>query len=161
KGQADYDYDRRYRALVLLATFASLRWGEATALRRCDLDLNRATVRIRAAFVERSTGEIILGPPKSDAGRRTVGIPQAILPDLRDHLAVYVKPEPSALAFPGVRGGPLRRGNFNRSAAWPHAVEALGVPGLHFHDYADVVVMPIWLRASCWEGVSVRGLSAL
>ena len=34
-------HDRRYRALVLLATFASLRWGEATALRRCDLDLGR------------------------------------------------------------------------------------------------------------------------
>ena len=33
-GRADYDHDRRYRALVLLATFASLRWGEATALRR-------------------------------------------------------------------------------------------------------------------------------
>ena len=38
-GSADCDYDRRYRALVLLATFASLRWGEATALKRCDLDL--------------------------------------------------------------------------------------------------------------------------
>ena len=38
-GRADYDRDRRYRALVLLATFASLRWGEATALRRCDLDM--------------------------------------------------------------------------------------------------------------------------
>jgi integrase len=31
--------DRRFRALVLLATFASLRWGEAIALRRCDIDL--------------------------------------------------------------------------------------------------------------------------
>ena len=39
-GRADCTYDRRYRALVLLATFASLRWGEATALRRCDLDLD-------------------------------------------------------------------------------------------------------------------------
>jgi integrase len=29
---------RRYRALILLAPFASLRWGEAIALRRCDLD---------------------------------------------------------------------------------------------------------------------------
>ena len=27
-GRADCDYDRRYRAMVLLATFASLRWGE-------------------------------------------------------------------------------------------------------------------------------------
>jgi len=134
KGQVDCEHDRRYRALVLLATFASLRWGETTALRRCDLDLDRATVRIRAAFVERSTGEIILGPPESEAGRRTVGIPQAILPDLRHHLAVYVKSDHGALVFPGVKGGPLRRGNFNRSACWPRAVSALGVPGLHFHD---------------------------
>lgn len=32
-GRVDFVHDRRYRALVLLATFASLRWGEATALR--------------------------------------------------------------------------------------------------------------------------------
>jgi integrase len=30
--------------------------------------------------------------------------------------------------------GPIRRGNFNKLSGWPHAVEALGVPGLHFHD---------------------------
>jgi hypothetical protein len=50
-----------------------------TALRRCDIDLAAGTVRVRAAFVERSTGEILLGPPKSRAGRRVVGIPQAII----------------------------------------------------------------------------------
>ena len=31
-------------------------------------------------------------------------------------------------------GGPIRRGNFNKLAARPHAVEALGMPGLHVHD---------------------------
>ena len=51
-GRADCDHDRRFRALVLLATFASLRWGEVTALRRCDLDLDAGKVRVRAAFVE-------------------------------------------------------------------------------------------------------------
>jgi integrase len=55
---------------VLLATFASLRWGEAIALRRCDVDLHAGTVRVRASFAERSTGEIVLGPPKSKAGVR-------------------------------------------------------------------------------------------
>ncbi len=104
-GRADSNTDRRFRALVLLATFASLRWGEVTALRRCDLDLARGTVRVRAAFVERSTGEILLGPPKSKAGRRVVGIPCAIIPAVREHLAVFVKPEPGALVFPGVQGG--------------------------------------------------------
>ena len=108
--------------------------GRVTALRRCDIDLDASTVRVRAAYVERSTGEIILGPPKSKAGRRIVGIPRVIVPDLCLHLAVFVKPDPSALAFPGAKGRPLRRGNFNRSAAWPQAVAAIGTPGLHFHD---------------------------
>ena len=83
---------------------------------------------------ERSTGEILLGPPKSKAGRRVVGIPQAIIPVLREHLSVFVKDEPGALVFPGVMGGPLRRGNFNRMSAWPYAARSIGAEGLHFHD---------------------------
>jgi integrase len=133
-GRADCTYDRRYYALVLLATFASLRWGEATALRRCDLDLQAGTARIRAAYVERSTGEMLLGPPKSQAGRRIVGIPAAIIPALREHLAIFAQDDPGALVFPGVKGGPLRRGNFNKMSAWPRAVESIGMTGLHFHD---------------------------
>ena len=133
-GRADCTHDRRFYALVLLATFASLRWGEATALRCGDVDLEAGTVRIRAAYVERSTGEMLLGPPKSKAGRRVVGIPAAIIPDLAAHLAIYSKDEPGALIFPGVKGGPIRRGNFNKMSAWPQAVASLGMPGLHFHD---------------------------
>jgi integrase len=130
-GRADYDHDRRYRALVLLATFASLRWGEATALRRCDLDLAVGIVRVHAAYAERSTGELVLGPPKSRAARRLVGIPSSIIPTLREHLALFISSEADALIFPGVKGGPLRRSNFNKMSAWPHAVRA---KGLHFHD---------------------------
>jgi integrase len=133
-GRADCTYDRRFYALVLLATFASLRWGEATALTRSDLDLRVQSVRIRAAYVERSTGEMLLGPPKSKAGRRVVGIPATIIPELAEHMRIYVKAEPGALLFPGVMGGPIRRGNFNKLSAWPHAVESIGMPGLHFHD---------------------------
>jgi len=118
-GRADCNHDRRFGALVLLATFASLRWGEVTALRRADLDLSPGTARIRAAFIERSTGEMLFGPPKSKAGRRVVGIPQAIMPVLSEHLLVFVKDQPGALVFPGVMGGPLRRGNFDRMSAWP------------------------------------------
>ncbi len=68
------------------------------------------------------------------AGRRVVGIPQAIIPVLREHLSIFVKAEPGALAFPGLMGGPLRRGNFNKMSAWPHAVKSIGTEGLHFHD---------------------------
>ena len=85
-------------------------------------------------YVERSTGELLLGPPKSKAGRRIVGIPAAIIPDLTAHLAIYVRDESGALMFPGAKGGPIRRGNFNKMSAWPQAVASLGMPGLHFHD---------------------------
>ena len=134
EGRADCTHDRRFRCLVLLTAFTSLRWGEATALRRADVDLKVGTVRVRAAYVERSTGEMLIGPPKSKAGRRIVGIPTAIVPDLTMHLQIYVKDEPGALVFPGVQGGPIRRGNFNKMSAWPQAVASIGMPGLHFHD---------------------------
>ena len=134
RGEADCQHDRRYRALVLLATFASLRWGEATALRRSDIDLNARAVRVQVAYSARYSGELLLGPPKSRAGRRVVGIPQTILPALREHLASFAKPGPTGLVFPGPKGSPLRRNNFNKASAWPHAVRAIGAEGLHFHD---------------------------
>jgi len=126
--------DDWFRAMVLLTTFASLRWGEVTALTRADLDLKARTVRVRATYVRRDSGPLLLGPPKSRAGRRIVGIPAAIVPDLENHLAKYVKPEPGALVFTGIMGVPIRRQNFNKLTGWPHAVEAIGVPGLHFHN---------------------------
>ncbi len=153
EGSADYSQDRRYRVLVLLAAFASLRWGEVTALQRCDLDVESGAVRVRAAFAERSTGQIVLGSPKSRAGRRVVGIPSVILPDVRDHLAVFTGPEPSALVFPGPKGGPLRRGNFNGQASWPQAVAAVGASGLHFHDLRHT--------GNAWAATSRAGLRDL
>jgi integrase len=83
----------------------------------------------------RSPGsKITLGPLKSRAARRTVGIPDAIIPVLRDHLAVFVGPDPDSLVFGGAKGSPLRRSNFNRMTGWAYAVEAIGARGLHFHD---------------------------
>ena len=125
--------NRRFKALVLLVTFASLRWGEAIALRRCDIDLDARTVSIRRQYVELS-GRLEPGPPKSRAGVRTVGIPKAIIPALREHFDTYVGPDETDLAFTGQRGGILRRGNFRRESGWAAAVTKLGVTGLHFHD---------------------------
>lgn len=67
----------RYRALILLATFASLRWGEAVALQRKDVDPDRGTMDVRQALIERTNGEVAIGPPKSRAGRRLVTVPAA------------------------------------------------------------------------------------
>ena len=42
----------RYRALLLLATFANLRFGELAALRRDQLDLDACEVRVDASTAE-------------------------------------------------------------------------------------------------------------
>ena len=57
-----------------------------------------------------------------------------IVPVLREHLDAFTEDDPGALVFPGATGGPLRRGNFNKMSAWPHAAASICMPGLHFHD---------------------------
>jgi integrase len=96
--------------------------------------MQAGAVRVRMAYVKLSSGQLVLGSPKSRAGRRTVGIPTAIIPDLERHLAVYVKPDPGALVF---TASWARRSGATTSRScpgWPHAVEAIGMPSLHFHD---------------------------
>jgi integrase len=124
----------RYRTLVLVATFASLRWGEVAALQRRDIDTEKATVTVRQAAIELPGQGVIIGPPKSRAGARTVSFPSAILPAVRAHLADFVADDESAYMFTGPTGAFLRRGNFRKLVRWSEAVEAIGAPGLHFHD---------------------------
>jgi integrase len=133
-GQADATHDDRFRTLVLLAAFASLRWGEVTALKRRDIDLTAETVRVRLAYTEQDNGTMILGPPKSRAGRRTVNIPAGIVPTVKAHLEKYTKRDDDALVFTGIKGGPLRRSGFNKLTRWVDVVRTMGAPGLHFHD---------------------------
>lgn len=126
--------DRRYRAFVLLAAFATLRWGEITALRRMDVAPDASVVRVAGAFVELPGRGLVYGPPKSRAGLRSVAIPEAIRADLLAHLDEFTGPAPDAWVFTGQRGNPLRRGDFNPRTGWKKAVADIGVPHLHFHD---------------------------
>lgn len=128
---------QRWRALVLLAAFCGLRFGELAALQRRDIDLELATVTVQASVAELPGGVRHVGPPKSEAGRRTVTIPDAILDDLRRHLAQFVAAGPEADVFVGPKGGPLRNANFGRSI-WRPATEKVGITGLHFHDLRHV-----------------------
>ncbi|PRX92122.1 tyrosine-type recombinase/integrase [Allonocardiopsis opalescens] len=120
----------RYRALVLLATFGSLRWGELTGLRRRNLDLKARTVTVSETMYDLAT--LVPGTPKSDAGYRTVQLPALIIPALEEHLDRYAQSGRDGFVFVGVKGKPLRRSNF--SAYWSKALEAIGRDGVHFHD---------------------------
>lgn len=123
----------RYQALILVTTFACLRWGEVAALQWQDIDTGVGTVRVRQAFVEHRGTGLVLRPPKSRAGLRTVALPAVVLPALRKHMR-KVPPRPEAFVFTGPNGRPIWRGNFNKLVNWSDAVQAIGVAGLHFHD---------------------------
>ena len=121
----------RYRALVLLATFGNMRWGELAGLRRRNLDLDNRYVRIVETVHE--FGQLVKGTPKSEASRRTIILPELIIPDLRRQLELYAAPGPDGFVFVGVKGGQLRRSNFSKP--WARALAKAGLPaGTHVHD---------------------------
>lgn len=102
----------RYRALVLLATFADLRWGELAGLRRENLDLETCEVRVVETVAELDAGGLLPETPKSRAGQRTVAFPAELVPELRWHMERFAEPGPRGAVFVGPQGGRLRRSNF-------------------------------------------------
>ena len=114
----------RYRALILVAVFGSLRWGELAALRRCDIDLRSCAIQVHRSLTEQPGGGYFYGPPKSDAGRRRVVFPAHIAADLQSHLAAFVTSADDALVFTSPTGAPLRHNNFRRRVWLPALAQA-------------------------------------
>jgi integrase len=122
----------RYRALVLLAAFCGLRWGELMGLRRQDLDTERTEIRVRGSVSELNSGKRVYKAPKSEAGKRTVSIPASIMPAVNVHMRLYAEASPNGRIFVGPKGATPRRNHFNR--LWRKACAGAGIKGLHFHD---------------------------
>jgi len=122
----------RFRAMVLVAAFTSLRLGELLGLRRQDLDVGAGTVTVVGQLQELSKGGHFRGVPKSEAGRRTVSIPEILLPTLVAHLQSSVGADPDAFVFGGQHGQPLRRATLYK--AWQRAIAKLGLVDFRFHD---------------------------
>ncbi len=124
--------EARYRMVILLATFASMRFGELAALTRSRIDLDTGLIAIVEAASELNDGTRLVGEPKTEAGRRTVALPPVLLDDLRRHLDTVAEPGPHGLVFVGPAGGPLRRSNWSK--LWRSATAELDLEHLHFHD---------------------------
>jgi len=123
----------RYRVMTLLAAWCALRFGEITELRRRDVDLDAGVLRVRRG-VARAGGEVIIGTPKSDAGRRDVSIPPHIVPLLREHLGKSIAGGRDGLLFPAT-GDPSRHlAPATLYRVFYRAREAAGRPDLRWHD---------------------------
>jgi integrase len=118
--------------MLLLAMFASLRFGELAALRRTDLDLDDCVVRVVRNTAQMNDGRLIEQEPKSRAGRRTVAFPREIVGELRWHLECFAEPDREGLVFVGPKGGRLRRSNFRD--LWLVVLKDAGIDELHLHD---------------------------
>jgi integrase len=121
----------RYQAMILLAAWCALRFGELTELRRHDVDIDDAVIRVRRGVV-RAGGAFKTGTPKSVASVRDVAIPPHLLPALREHLVNHVAPGQDSLIFPAHGGGHLAPGTLHRH--YYRARDAAGRGDLRFHD---------------------------
>jgi integrase len=116
----------RYCLLVLLATFAQLRFGELVALRRNSIDLDTMELRVRKATAEMADGSLVDDDPKSRAGIRPISVPAALRPDIEWQLKQIAQPGSMGRLFIGPQGGIPRRRNFIR--IWGQAIKKAGIP---------------------------------
>ncbi|MFE9576313.1 tyrosine-type recombinase/integrase [Nocardia sp. NPDC006044] len=119
----------RFQAMVLLAAWCALRFGELTELRRKNVDLVRRKVWINHGVVRlksktKGVARRKVKKPKTEAGERPVTLPPHLVPALEDHLRDHVEPGMDALLFPAAGGGHLAPSTFYRH--WYRACQAAG-----------------------------------
>jgi integrase len=88
-------------------------------------------------------GRLQMGPPKTSAGRRMVGLPQFVVDALAERMAAPGAAED--FVFVGPHGGALRVTLF-RQRFWRPAVRAAGLDGLRIHDLRHTAVA-LWIAA--------------
>ncbi len=119
----------RWRLLILVLAYTGLRWGEATALRVCDIDFDRRRVDVRRAFSDVG-GRVVLGTPKSHQSR-TVPLPRFVAVELAG--AVDGK-RPDDLVFTMPGGSVMRLSNWRRATFVPARTRAGLSDRFRIHD---------------------------
>lgn len=143
----------RWQALILMAAYSGLRWGELAGLRQKHLDPLHKKVRAVEQLLE-INGHLMFAPPKTSARVRTVALPPFLAEVLVEYVARYSQPGPDGLVFVMLEGTPLRREKFRRRV-WCPAVRVAGVEGLRFHDLRHTNA-----TLAAVSGASLRSLMA-
>jgi integrase len=99
---------------TVLATGCGLRLGESLALRRTEVDLERARLRVIATMYRGGRTE-----PKTAKARRTVAVPAFVVSWLREHLAAQAERRLASVAW--LDDGYV----FDRGAGVPMSVETV------------------------------------
>lgn len=108
----------RFKAAVVLAAWAGVRYGELTELRRRDIEAAGDAIVVNVArAVTHVTGQgFIVGTTKSEAGVRSIVLPPHVNDVIVTHLRDFVGRSADALLFPSADG----TGHLAQSAFYKH-----------------------------------------
>jgi integrase len=122
----------RLQAIVVIAAWCGLRFGELVGLRRADVDPDGLTVRVNRGVVRVRT-KLLAGPTKSAASVRDVAVPPHVAHIVRNHLIEHTGPSEFALLFPSDTGATYLSSSSLYRYYHP-ARAAAGRDDLRFHD---------------------------
>ncbi len=122
----------RYQPAIWLLVLAGLRPAELCGLRVRDVDFVRHTMSIRSTLLPvHAYGDepwrMVEGPPKTDAGDRTIPLPGWLCEDLATMLASRKAVNRDSFLFQTRYGNPLNRDHFREDVILP-ALRAAGLP---------------------------------
>ncbi len=129
----------KFKALVLIAAWCGLRFGEVIELRRKDITEGCEVIKVNRGVTHLTTkaagpnGErCTVSTPKSGK-RREVIVPSTFRADIQSHLDNYMGSDPDALLFAPVRGGCHVSDRVVRDA-FRLACQAADVENMRIHD---------------------------
>jgi integrase len=122
--------DDRYRAMVWVSALLGLRWGEVAGLRVGRLDLLARTLTVAEIVTRDAKGRPVVGPPKSEAGHRTLAMPTVLVEVLAEHMARcgLTAADADTYLFPAPGGSGWSYSNFRRRI-WRPAIELTELDG--------------------------------
>ena len=126
-----------YRVAVPVVAWCGLRFGELIELRRKDVyaNENRIVLKIRRQAT-RVGNELVIGPPKSDAGIRDIAVPPHVAELLREHMKKHTGHCPESFVFTTTRGLRLSTTAFTKAVKKGFA--DVGKPDMRVHDLRHV-----------------------
>jgi integrase len=124
--------------IATLALLSGARRGELLALRWCDLDVDKGSIRIERSLEHTRAGGLRFKEPKTPDSVRVISLPAGAVEALKAHRVRQLKqrmmlgqggrPE---LVFTTLDGDPITPDVLSK--AWSRQTAAKGMPQVHFH----------------------------
>lgn len=121
----------RFQALVVIAAWCGMRWGEVTELRAKDFNADCSMVTISRGVTHK--GQCRVASTKSDKVRKVL-VPAAIRPQIKAHIKDWADSSRDGQLFVPIRGGCHVNDQVFAETWYQPALLKANRPGVHLHD---------------------------